>query len=81
MIKRAAESSVCGYQVEQILTRYIYAFPLAVSLENDLVSESVTESRSEYRVTILVDSNLPLTSKHKFRFNMRPMYRVTHLVG
>ena len=26
-----------------------------------------------YRVTIQVDSNLPLTSKHKFRFSIRPM--------
>ena len=29
---------------------------------------------SMYRVTIQVDSNLQLTSKHKFRFSMRPMY-------
>ena len=28
----------------------------------------------KYRVTIQVVSNLPLTSKKKFRFSMRPMY-------
>ena len=29
---------------------------------------------SIYRVTIRVDSNLPLTSKQKLHFSMRPMY-------
>ena len=29
---------------------------------------------SMYRVTIQVVTNLPLTSKHKFRFNMRSLY-------
>ena len=28
-----------------------------------------------YRVTIQVDSNLLLTSKHKFCFSMKPMYK------
>ena len=34
-----------------------------------------------YRVTIQVVSNLPLTSKLKFSFCMRPMYWVTQQVG
>ena len=36
--------------------------------------ESTMEKPSLYRVTHQVGPNLPLTSKQKFRFSVRPMY-------